>query len=184
MKNISRVLNQAWLMLIVLFGFSDVTSESEMNKDENHLVLSKPVKEGSELYMQLQSPDGNPDQRTRVSIFNPTKFKGVFIWFKNAYDAAKYIGDGLCATELYESYMRVCREDGPFDLELQKYYAMITAGTKKEFLTVDAVNSSDATEQIKDKIVNLFKYYATDHVDVKIMNSSDAKLFAGFIIAN
>lgn len=178
MKNIKTGLAQAWLMLIALFAFVNVAA------DDESIRLSKKVSKGSDLDILIKSPNGNPDDKCRVSIFNMSSYKEVFKWFANVYDAAKYIADGHAAGELYNSYMRVCRESGPFDLELQTYYAMITAGDNRQFITIDAVNSSDATEQIKNKLIELLGSGDTGHVDVKMMNGTDAKAFAGFILAN
>jgi len=179
MKNIKKGLNQAWLMLIALFAFQDTSSY-----EDYQVQLTKRVSKESDLDIVIKSPNGNPDDKCRVSIFNRDSYKEVFKWFANVYEAAKYIADGHAANELYQSYMRVCREDGPFDLELQTYFAMITAGDNREFITVDAVNASDATEQIKVKIVELLGPSDTGKVDVKMMNETDARLFAGYIMAN
>ncbi len=182
MKNFTKGLSQAWLMLIVLFTF--VNSPTDEDNEKGTVRLIKRVSKGSELDMVVESPNGNPDHKCRVSIFNMSSYKEVFKWFANAYEAAKYIAEGHAANELYQSYMRVCRENGPFSFELQPYFAMITAGDNREFIYVDAVNASDATEQIKVKIVELLGPNDTGKVDVKMRNKTDAKLFASYIMAN
>jgi len=185
MKNLTKGLAQAWLMLIALFAFQNETTEKE--RETGALRLSKPISKGGGVDILIKTPKGNPDHKCQVSIFNRSTNKEVFKWFNNAYDAAKYIVDGHANTELFDSFRRVSQELGPFSFELQQYFAMITTEDKREFITIDAVNSSDATEQIKTQIITLLNLDQSNdqtQIDVKLMNSTDAKAFAGYIMAS
>ncbi len=174
-----QVLSQAFLMVIAMFGFSQVEAEDA-------IVLSKKLTPDSELDIVIESETGDPDSRVKVSIFNMSSYKEVFRWFDNLYDAVVYIRDGHAGKALYTSYMRVCRTEGSFSLELQNYYAMLSdkSGLTK-FLKVTAINTSDAVEQIKPQIIELMGYTFEEDgesVDVKIMSESEAQKFAGFIM--
>jgi len=186
MKTLTKGLAQAWLMLIALFGFINSPTDHEIQHGSIRLV--KKLSKDSDLDIVIKSPKANPDHKCQVSILNRKYLTEITKWFDNAYDAAKYFADGHVATELYNSYMRISDEligSGPVTFELQPYFAMITTGNKREFMTVDAVNTSDATEQIKNKIIELLSLTSKEDqakIDVKIMNSIDAKAFAGYIM--
>ena len=110
----------------------------------------------------------------------------MFKKFPSVYEAIAYIRDGYANSVLYEAYMKVCRQDGPFDLELQNYYAMACVeGGETKFLKLEAVNSANALEQIQPQLIDLLGLQRSDNqvkVDVKMMNENEAKAFAGFVM--
>ena len=183
MKNILSGLSQAYLMLIAILGFTNQTTEQDQEK--GLVTLAQKVSPGADLDIQIQAEADNPDAPCKVSIFNPKSWKEVFKRFPNVYEAMAYIRDGQANDVLYNNYMAVCRQDGPFDIELKPYYAMMTNGTKTEFAVVESVKANEVANLLQDKILELFGdgYHDGDaNVNVTIMPEDEAKKFAGFIL--
>lgn len=183
MKNVVKGLSQAFLMLIAILGFNNVTTEPD--EEHGEVKLAKKVSPGADLDIQLTANANDLDKPCRVSIFNPGSWKEVFKRFPNVYEAVAYIRDGHAHGVLYNNYMSVCRQDGPFDMELKPYYAMMTNGKKTEFTIVESVKANEVVNLLQDKILELFGegYHDGDaNVNVTVMPEDEAKKFAGFIL--
>ena len=184
MKNAIKGLSQAFLMIIAILGFTYANTDA--NDGAGQVRLVKKVNPSGDLDIVLESESDNPNAKCKVSIFNMSSYKEAYQWFANAYEAVAFIRDGHAAGKLYESYMRVCRDNGPFAYEVQNYYAMCTAVNLTKFLKVEAINSSDAIAQIEPQLIELLGLNPEDDnkvkIDVKIMNETEARAFAGFVI--
>jgi len=183
MKNVFKGLSQAFMMLIAILGFSNVTTESD--QEEGFVTLAKKVSPGADLDIQLQAQAEDLDAECKVSIFNPKSYKEVFKRFKNVFEAVAYIRDGHAHGVLYNNYMAVCRQDGPFCHELKPYYVMMTNGKKTEFTIIESVNGNDVSNLLQDKILQVFGegYHDGDaNVHVTVMPEQEAKKFAGFVL--
>ena len=180
---IVKGLPQAFMMLVALLAFSVHSMGSDAKT-----ILKKKFHPSGDLDLTITSDTGNPEDPCRVGIINFGSMKEVFQLFANLYEAVGFIqGDG--PVKLYDMYMSVARDTGPFSYELNPYYIMaVDSGGAIRFIKTNALNSGHAAEQIKPDLIKLFNYNPDNMVesnmkiDVKVLSENEAKAFAGFIM--